>query len=70
MPTQYYDFNSGNSEFDSVSLETYQASANSTATIETADDGQVTFTLEMSTIDTDAIEAAILIFTDYISNLG
>jgi len=68
MPTQYFDFNSGNSEFDSVSLETYQASSNSTATIATADDGQPAFTLEMPALDTDAIEAAILIFTNYIQN--
>jgi len=68
MPTQYFDFNSGNSEFDSVSLETYQASENSTAIIETADDGQPVFTLEMTALDTDAIEAAIIIFTNYILN--
>jgi len=68
MPMQYFDFNDSNNEFSEVSLETFQASSNATATIETADDGQPIFTLEMPTLDTDAIEAAILIFTNYIQN--
>tara|TARA_B100000614_G_scaffold258752_1_gene281809 strand:+ start:69661 stop:69867 length:207 start_codon:yes stop_codon:yes gene_type:complete len=67
---QYFDFNDGNNEFSEVSLETFQASSNATAIIETASDGQISFKLNMTTLDTDAIEAAMVIFTNYILTLG